>query len=415
MCNSTNGGRSDTPLRAATDNRLSRDSGGECYPKPSDEGVVCLPAADKAWRDPNDGLAGGPARWPERSSQAGPRAHLKGLCSRKHTVVRGLYGAQNGFAGTMGTISLSLARPAGPDPRNHLWFVTPDGARQRICDGHQWTEHPEDDAGFRINPTCNACGSMFTLDRHGGREAFVLDLESLRHLDTEKGGTPYNGYTPRIRGTPPLKGDGSMTTIPMVTFARFCAARKFTSQCKIAKDFTLSEENPGFISHRDFYGPLRRSMQTLHWRTGHLDTFEEMLPYLPQNPKLAHRKQHIQVAGRAYVDFCRAHPFIPGKAGRGEVSVGRANIAVNPELAMRTPEQDMFIVRLWFNAPPISRQVRETFSYLMLRAQSQGAWPTSYNIGVLDIRRRQLLPPIRPTFEKEQEFEVKANLFLDLL
>ena len=308
----------------------------------------------------------------------------------------------------MDDIDLWRLRPRGPDPRAHLWFHGPDRTLKRICDGAGWRENPENESPLGSEPMCGACTDMFTQDRLHGREA--LGVRSSRRIVTRRaygyGGYPsYNGGTPRSKPMP---------TIPMHTFAKFCAARKSAQLKKIVHDCWEQDRNPQYIFWRDYYGPLRRAIEKYHLQTGDLAAFDSVIPRLPEHYKLADRKAAIQMVGRAYSDYCRKQDFEPFRVQRAEVELADVSVRVNPELGIRTDVADEYVVKMWFNAPEISRQVREIFSFLMHRAQDLGTWSPAFLLAVWDVRRHRLLPSINPDPDLEPVYITKARMFAEI-
>ncbi len=307
-------------------------------------------------------------------------------------------------------IPIWSARPQGPDPRAHLWCEDSHGTYVRICDGTSWVNNPGNDSRLGNEPLCMACNDIFAVDSIHGSQAFELKPSPIIASELR---AFYEGYPCYNRGTPRSE-KGAMLTVPMLTFAKFCAARKETQQERIVNDLFEQNKNPQYIHFRDYYGPLRQAMRQYHWRTGDLAVFDAILPLLPKHPKLADRRVHIQKAGKDYRDFWSAQGFQYIELSRMDIQLADIAIRVNPELGVRTDVGDEYVVKLWFKGPNISRQFRETLSFLMNRAQMLGAWPRSYHMMIWDIRRHRLLPEIRPLTDLRPVYDTKARLFLKI-
>ena len=204
-----------------------------------------------------------------------------------------------------------------------------------------------------------------------------------------------------------------MPPLSMITFTKFCVARKDSQQRKTVHDFFEQSQNPELISYRDYYRPLRDAIRKYHWRTGDLAAFAEILPFLPQNPKYAYRRQQIQTVGEAYSQFWRTQDFQHINVTTVDVPLADISIRVNPELGVRSTAGDDYVVKMWFSAPQISRQFREVMSFLMGKAQMSGAWPGSH-IRIWDIRRHHFLPTINPPYPPDAIYETKARLFSEI-
>ena len=299
-------------------------------------------------------------------------------------------------------IALWQGRPSGPDPRSHLWFETHQGLSARICDGTSWLNVPEDDAEIGVEPLCAACKDMFAADSLRGKQAFQLSPQP----------AAYRGYPLYNEGTP-CREQIAMPTISMLTFARFYVARKERQQRKVVHDFYEQSMNPELISYRDYYRPLRDAIRKYHWQTGDLTAFEEILPFIPQNPKYASRRQQIQTVGEAYSQFWRRQNFQHINAAKVDLPLADIQIRINPELGVRSVTGDEYVVKMWFSAPEISRQLREVMSFLMGKAQISGAWPGSH-LRIWDIRRQQFLPTINSPYPPDVIYETKARLFSEI-
>ena len=269
-------------------------------------------------------------------------------------------------------------------------------------------QDPENDAKLGVEPLCTACNDMYTIDTLRGNQAFELTRKPPRLLCSL-------GY-PRYNEGTPFKKVRAMPRISMLTFAKFCAARKDASARRIVHDSWEQEKNPEYIYYRDYYRPLRDAIHSIHFETGDIDALEEALPSLPRDPKLADRRQQTRETGRAYLALWRTQGFRYFAVGAPiDIDISGLVVRVNPELGIRTVFDDIYVVKLWFSGSGVSQQVRETLFFLMDRAQDRGLWPESASPRIWDIRRR-LLHPASPSPGKDLRpfHNAKAEWFRDI-
>ena len=308
-------------------------------------------------------------------------------------------------------IAVWRLRPAGPDPRAHLWYEHPNGLWARVCDDASWVSDTWHDAPLDVEVTCGRCRDIFVSDSINGRKVFDLRSTRLAKIGTVpiyKGGPCYNGGSHHEGKNMPV------ITVPMLTFARFCVARTDTSQQSIVDGCFEIQQFPQYLYRRDYYRPLRDEIKR-HWRTGDLGVLEDTLPLLPRDPHLADRRENVQKVGRAYCDEWREQGYQYIETIDGvKLPVGPIIVTVNPDLAIRNAVGDEYVVKLWYRTQRVSRNARRTLSFLLEKAQSQAAWPVDHLLAIWDIPGKTLLPAIPSPPEFESTIDRKANQFADL-
>lgn len=183
-------------------------------------------------------------------------------------------------------------------------------------------------------------------------------------------------------------------------------------QQKIVREARLLAVDRQLGAGRDYYGPLRNTIRQTHWNTGDISVFENALPKLLEKKLKDSQKRRFRTLGQAYIFYWETtHPtYFPVR--RTELDIEGLTISVNPELGLKTEYGDQYVVKLWFNAPRVSRPIRQTVCYLMSRAAESGRWPGAAQTALWDIERGDILPAM-PTEESfGVSLEAQATAFL---
>lgn len=299
----------------------------------------------------------------------------------------------------------------GYDPRTHLWFNC-QGILKRICDDAQWETQPppENQLGFQI--PCMACQEVYVQDAVHGHGLLRISyaqpptMVDDNYLLTGTKRVPTLDRGVHIRydeGTPHNKDLGwcQMLEVGMMMFAKFCTS-SISRQQRIVADQLQQEGDSRFVFARDYYGLLRNTILRTHVDNQNLDSFyRDGLPALLSNSRVRTKQSpRFQVLGEAYHQFWSDCDGKPSRGPRGVVKIAELGIIVNPEVTIRTGYGDDQVVKLWFNALPPSKQVREILSYLMNEAKAEYGWPTTWQMCIYDVERKRILPPLptRDTF-----------------
>ena len=203
--------------------------------------------------------------------------------------------------------------------------------------------------------------------------------------------------------------------VRMVQFVRFYEARPAEQprvvreiRSQIASDWRESQK-------RNFYGRLSMEMRRCHWETDDLQTLKDRLASPSFIGGLPVRKQRAyQTILNVYVDYMERRGGSLFRVPRVSLNIGGLTVVVNPEFGIRTG-LDNETLKLWFNLEPPSRQARQVLLHLMHLARLQsGEWQDSWNVGIFDVRRGTVLPPIRvrSTDDLQLSLEAQASAFL---
>ncbi|MCE2459030.1 MAG: hypothetical protein J4G14_14645 [Dehalococcoidia bacterium] len=293
----------------------------------------------------------------------------------------------------------------------HFWFEQ-DGYR-RICDN----QPREDSESLRteqiLNPIpCQKCKSLYLEDVLHGRKALRIwaDPPVLK----KEGGALFNDmHSQKIGG--PISPEGvTMPKIPMSSFARFYEVRP-AEQVRIVRDIRTRLMDPEGYIVRDYYGPLRNQLKATHWTTRDIEYFEDGLELFLENQKFDDRRDHYRRLSEAYVSYWHNVEGGYFTVPPTDVTIAGLTITVRPEVGLRTVGGDYQALKLWFNSDRPSRQARQFIVYLMNKAKAQNeSWGDLWYSGIWDIRRQNVLPPIKPARDLELGLTGQIAAFLHI-
>ena len=293
----------------------------------------------------------------------------------------------------------------------HFW-VQQNGYR-RICDNRLLEDAESIERGQPVSPIpCRMCKSLYLEDVLYGKQ--VLRISADLPLLKRRVNAPYNDvYAPDYGGSMFLL-EGAVPKIPMSSFAKFYEVRP-AEQVRIVRDIRMRLLDPERYMARDYYGPLRNLLRSTHWVTGNIEDFADALEPFLENQKFDDRKVHYRRLGESYVTYWRnvdgAHFAIPST----DVTISGLTVAVRPEVGLRTEGGDYQALKLWFNSDRPTRQARQIMVYLMNRAKEQSEkWDGRWYSGIWDIRRHNVLPPIRPARDLELGLTGQIAAFLHI-
>ena len=224
------------------------------------------------------------------------------------------------------------------------------------------------------------------------------------------GGTPFKHCG---KGT---KNQGAEVTVvprvPIGSFARFYEARP-ADQVRIVRDIRTRLLDPEGYTGRDYYQWLRNGIRKTHWSTNEITTFRDALGPFLENTR-EDKRQHYKVICESYIDFWvdMAASYFPIKSV--SVEMEGLTILVTPEVGMRIGD-DSYALKIWLNAKPPTRPARQVVNYVMERAVGVCSdWSDDWHMGIWDIRRKNILPPIRTARDFELGLRGQAAAFLHI-
>ena len=203
-----------------------------------------------------------------------------------------------------------------------------------------------------------------------------------------------------------------MPRISMAQFARFYEVRP-ADQVRIVRDIRLQLANPddNYMA-RNFYGLLLRQIRRTHWATSDIRDFENALHPFVQTLKDQRKHQPYLAIGEAYIEYWKRRSGELFEVPSVNVDISGLTIGVRPEVGIRAG-RDLEVLKLWFNANKPSRQARQIILYIMDRARSSSQeWRDSWNVGIWDVRRKEIPPPIRTARDFELGLVGQVAAFL---
>ena len=316
------------------------------------------------------------------------------------------------------SIPIWAAKPPGIDPTTHFWFER-DGVPYRICDGIRWIEGTGEDDRPDFPVPCGLCKETYLEDVLRGAKLLHLlpeppTLKNVEYYLEINGDTDDNGLYPQKNGVyssgNTRQGVCVMPRVPIGSFARFYESRP-ADQVKIVRDIRARLiDTEGYIA-RDYYHQLRNAIKRTHWATGNIRTLQDALvPFVEHTRE--HKREHYRSIAESYVSFWmeRDATFFPIKSV--DVEVGGLTILVKPEAGMQTGD-DCYGLKFWFNATPPTRTARQVIQHMMERANNScDEWQDSWHLGIWDIRRRIILPPLRTARDFELGLIGQSAAFL---
>ncbi len=292
----------------------------------------------------------------------------------------------------------------------HFWFEQ-DGYR-RICD-NQSREGGEPHRSKQLprSTPCQKCMSLYLEDVLYGRKVLRI-WASPPILKNEEGG-PYNWVPPQEIGRTLSKAGPAMPRIPMSSFARFYEVRP-AEQVRIVRDIRMRLMDPERYIVRDYYGLLRNQLRTTHWTTRDINDFEDGLELFLESQKFDDRRDHYRRLSEAYIAYWHNVDGDYFAVPPTDVTIAGLTITVRPEVGLRTG-RDYQALKLWFNSDRPTRQARQIIVYLMDRAKEQSEWWSDrWYSAIWDIRRQNILPPIRPARDLELGLTGQIAAFLHI-
>ena len=165
---------------------------------------------------------------------------------------------------------------------------------------------------------------------------------------------------------------------------------------------------------RNFYGFLLRQLRQTHWATGDLRDFAEALESFVSALEDQRKHQSYLAIGEAYIEYWNRRSGELFQIPSVSVDINGLTIGVRPEVGIRIG-RDHEVLKLWFNAKSPSRQARQIILHIMDMARSSSQeWRNSWNIGIWDVRRQEVPPPIRTARDFELGLAGQVAAFLQI-
>ena len=292
----------------------------------------------------------------------------------------------------------------------HFWFEQ-DGYR-RICDNQL-----QEDGGSRRpeqlpSPIpCLKCKSLYLEDVLYGRK--TLRIRADAPILNNGGPDLYNGVPPQEIGGSSALERPTMPKIPMSSFARFYEVRP-AEQVRIVRDIRTRLMDPERYIVRDYYGLLRNQMRATHWNTSDITDFKCGLQSFLESQKFDDRRDHYSKLSEAYITYWQNVGGDYFAIPPVDVTITGLTITVRPEVGLRTGG-DYQALKLWFNSERPTRQARQMIVYLMNRAKEESdLWNDRWYSAIWDIRRQNILPPIKPARDLELGLTGQIAAFLHI-
>ncbi len=301
------------------------------------------------------------------------------------------------------------ARDSGPVI--HFWFEQ-DCFHRRVCDGEYWAATQRTRLSDMAVP-CRICKDLYLQDVLHGRKVLTLALSEFtpHNMDIY----PYYGVEKSIsRVDTRERGMPVMPRISMTQFAKFYEVRP-ADQVRIVRDIRMQIANPddNYMA-RNFYGFLLQELRRTHFATGDIRYFEDNLETFVNGLQDKRKHQAYLAIGEAYVEWWNQRSGELFEVPSVGVEVDGLTIGVRPEVGIRNG-RDFEVLKLWFNASKPSRQTRQIILHLMgmARVLSQ-EWPSSWNVGIWDVRRQEIPPPIRTARDFELGLAGQVAAFMQI-
>ena len=192
--------------------------------------------------------------------------------------------------------------------------------------------------------------------------------------------------------------------VSVFDFAQFCEATPARQESVVAK----VRKRKGF----NYYGPLKSLIQKAHWATNDITKFESALPSFLNGQSKATTAHNYQCMAEAYISYWkeRAAAFFPVDIRDRNINLEGLTISVNPEVGMRTRDDDQQILKLWFNRLNPTRQTRLVIGHLVGKMNPNPQWLS----GIWDIKRRNILLPVLPPDNFDIALGGQATAFMQI-
>ena len=285
--------------------------------------------------------------------------------------------------------------PDGSEPAVHLWYTEGGGPWFRFCDNAQLNVASANNVPGTPYMRCRACLELYVIDA-------TLPSQRLGHvLVTSPAQKPpvcyadfkvdtINYRVPMPKSERSDVASGPTHAVPMTMFARFYDATG-PEKVRVVRDARIMASDPQGYRGRDYYLQLRNLLRQTHWQTDDIDTFEDALGYLIADTR-HDKREHYDAIGRAYVDFWRRRQASCFEVPPSTVQIAGLSVRVSLEIGMKYSGNDLAL-KIWWNAPRPKKAFRQAAQFLTELASAD--WPAHWTPALWDVRREEILPPLR--------------------
>ena len=311
------------------------------------------------------------------------------------------------------SIFLWSARESGPI--SHFWFEKDDIYR-RVCDGVAWSGTLHSNSGSAAIP-CRRCKELYVEDVVYGPK--ILTLASSDFIPHSRVAPTYTGVQPMYNRVQPAhngvqsspKEPFGMPRVALSQFANFYEARP-AGQVKVVRQVREQLASPEMFRRHNFYGLFHDQLRRTHLLSSDIRDFEDRLSSFVSNLQDSRKQQPYRELGEAYVKFWRSREGELFVAPPVVININGLEIRVRPEVGIRAGG-DAQVLHLWFKNARPGRQAKQIILYFMDRARSQSRdWSNLWNVGIWDVRRKQVPLPVRTAQDFELGLEGQVASFL---
>ena len=316
-------------------------------------------------------------------------------------------------ASSLKEILLWSARESGPV--THFWFVK-DGIHRRVCDGVAWSQT----SLVRFDGTalpCRDCKELYVEDVVYGQKILTLASSDFTPHDGveplyNRVHPSYNVVEPSHNGVAsPRKEVFGVPSVALSQFANFYEVRP-AGQVKVVRQVREQLASPEMFRRHNFYGLFHDEVRRTHLSSRDIRDFEDRLLAFVSNLNDVRKQQPYLELGRAYVAYWKSRSGELFVAKPVVVEINGLEVRVRPEIGIRV-RGDAEVLHLWFKNIRPGRQAKQVILHFMDRARSQSPdWSDSWNVGIWDVRRKEVPPPVRTAQDFELGLEGQVASFL---
>ena len=202
-----------------------------------------------------------------------------------------------------------------------------------------------------------------------------------------------------------------MPIVALSQFANFYEARP-AGQVKVVRQVREQLASREMFRRHNFYGFFHDQLRKTHLLSGDIRHFEDSLHGFISGLNDARKQEPYRELGKAYIDYWKSRAgelFAPEPV---VISLNGLNVRVRPELGIRSGDDNQ-VLHLWFRNKRPGRQSKQVIHYFMERARDESTdWSYSWNVGIWDVRRRDVPLPMRRAQDFELGLEGQAASFL---
>ena len=209
----------------------------------------------------------------------------------------------------------------------------------------------------------------------------------------------------------PQKEVFGVAKVALSQFANFYEVRP-AGQVKVVRQVREQLASPEMFRRHNFYGLFHDELRRTHLKSCDIRDFEDRLPAFVSNLNDVRKQQPYLDLGRAYVDYWKSRSGELFVAKPVVVEINGLEVRVRPEVGIRV-KGDAEVLYLWFRNTSPGRQAKQVILYFMERARSQSLdWSDLWNVGIWDVRRKQVPLPVRTAQDFELGLEGQVASFL---